>query len=76
MTLNPAAEIIWLDTAGKILAYSAPDSAVKRSIIALEPVIKFIATNATFNNMTDTIARNKVTGNTNVKLIVPTLCPR
>lgn len=47
MTLNPAAEIYLLDTAGKILAYSAPDYAVKRSVIALQPVKKFIETNGT-----------------------------
>ncbi len=47
MALNPAAEIYLLNKEGKILAYSAPDSAVKRSAIALEPVEKFIATNGT-----------------------------
>lgn len=47
MNLNPAAEIYLLDKRGKILGYSAPDSAVKRSTIALEPVEKFIATNGT-----------------------------
>ena len=43
MNLNPAAEIYLLDNDGKILAYSAPDSAVKRSEIALGPVERFIA---------------------------------
>ena len=47
MGLNPAAEIYLLDTKGRILAYSAPESAVKRSTIALEPVEKFIATKGT-----------------------------
>ena len=47
MALNPAAEIYLLDKKGKILAYSAPDSAVKRSSISLEPIDKFIATQGT-----------------------------
>lgn len=45
MELNPAAEIYLLNKEGKILAYSAPDSAVKRNTISIEPVQKFIATN-------------------------------
>lgn len=44
MALNPAAEIYLLNKDGQILAYSAPDSAVKRSKIALEPIEKFIST--------------------------------
>ncbi len=47
MNLNPAAEIYLLDNEGKILAYSAPDSVVKRSTITLGPVEKFIAANGT-----------------------------
>jgi signal transduction histidine kinase len=47
MTLNPAAEIYLLNNEGKILAYSAPEEAVKRSAISLAPVQKFIATNGT-----------------------------
>ena len=47
MTLNPAAEIYLLDNDGKILAYSAPEAAVKRKKISLAPVEKFIATNGT-----------------------------
>ncbi len=47
MELNPAAEIYLLDTAGNILAYSAPDSAVKRSRIALAPVEEFIDADGT-----------------------------
>lgn len=47
MNLNPASEIYLLDNEGSILAYSAPDSVVKRSRISLGPVEKFIAANGT-----------------------------
>ena len=42
MELNPAAEIYLLSKEGKILAYSAPDSVVKRTVISLAPINQFI----------------------------------
>ncbi len=42
MVLNPGAEIYLLDSAGHILTYSAPDSVVKRHVVNLKPIQKFI----------------------------------
>ena len=43
MILNPGAEIYLLDSTGKILSYSAPDSVVKRTSVSLQPIKEFIA---------------------------------
>ena len=43
MILNPGAEIYLLDTTGRILSYSAPDSVVKRNAVSLRPILQFIA---------------------------------
>lgn len=42
MVINPSVEVYLLDPGGKILAYSAPDSAIKRTVVALEPIQRFL----------------------------------
>lgn len=42
MVVNPIIEVYLVDTDGKILSYSAPEGAVKRSRIDLAPVREFI----------------------------------
>ena len=48
MLVNPSIEIYITDTHGKIRAYSAPEGAVKRKSISMEPVNKFIEQNTNF----------------------------
>jgi two-component system OmpR family sensor kinase len=43
MVINPSIEIYLLDTAGKILAYSAEPGKVKRRSVSLEPIRRFLA---------------------------------
>lgn len=42
MVLNPSAEVYLLDSLGNVLAYSAPDSAMKRRSVSLDPVKSFL----------------------------------
>jgi len=42
MVINPSVEVYLLDPHGTILAYSAPDSAIKRKSVALEPIHRFL----------------------------------
>ena len=43
MVLHPSVEVYLLDTYGKILAYSAPDSVIKADQVSLAPLKAFIA---------------------------------
>lgn len=43
MVVNPIIEVYLLDPSGKVLAYSAPEGAVRRNSIDPEPVRQFIA---------------------------------
>ncbi len=42
MVINPGIEIYLLDTKGKILTYSAPQGSVKRQVVSLGPIKKYI----------------------------------
>ena len=42
MVINPSVEVYLLDTTGTILAYSAPDSVIRRKSVALGPVQDFL----------------------------------
>ena len=42
MVINPSIEIYLLDLQGKVMAYSAPEGKVKRSVIALDPIKEFL----------------------------------
>ena len=42
MVINPSVEVYLLDTSGTILAYSAPDSVIKRGKVSLVPVRDFL----------------------------------
>jgi signal transduction histidine kinase len=42
MVINPKIELYLLDPAGKILAFSAPASKVKRAAVGLEPIRRFL----------------------------------
>jgi signal transduction histidine kinase len=44
MVINPTVEVYLLDPNGNILAYSAPDSAIKRRSVNLEPIRTFLRT--------------------------------
>ena len=48
MLVNPSIEIYITDPNGKIMAYSAPEGAVKRKEISIDPVKKFINSNRSF----------------------------
>lgn len=48
MLLGPAFEIYVADRNGKLLAYSAPDSKIKRKQISLAPIKEFIASGTQF----------------------------
>ncbi len=48
MLVNPSIEIYITDPNGKIMAYSAPEGAVKRKAISIDPVKKFINSNRSF----------------------------
>jgi two-component system OmpR family sensor kinase len=43
MLVNPAIEVYLVDSDGKLLAYSAPEGAVKRQRVALAPIKRFLA---------------------------------
>jgi len=42
MVINPAIEVYLIDTAGDILAYSAPEGIVVRECVDLEPIARFL----------------------------------
>jgi signal transduction histidine kinase len=42
MVLNPSLEVYLLDSLGRILAYSAPDSLIKRRSVSLDPIQAFL----------------------------------
>ncbi len=42
MVINPSVEVYLLDPKGYILAYSAPDSVIKRSSVSLDPIAAFL----------------------------------
>ena len=42
MVINPSVEVYLLDPKGYILAYSAPDSVIKRKSVSLEPIAAFL----------------------------------
>ena len=48
MVINPSIEIYLLDMQGKVMAYSAPPGKVQRTVIALEPVKRFLEQKAQF----------------------------
>lgn len=48
MVINPSIELYLLDKQGAVLDYSAPEGKVKRTQIDLEPLIKFLDSNARF----------------------------
>ena len=48
MVINPSIEIYLLDMQGKVMAYSAPQGKVQRTVIALEPVKRFLEQEAQF----------------------------
>ncbi|WP_186758692.1 sensor histidine kinase [Echinicola salinicaeni] len=48
MILHPAIEIYFLDTAGQVLNYSAPDSLIKKKQIDLIPVKEILNSNDTY----------------------------
>jgi signal transduction histidine kinase len=43
MTVNPSAEVYLLDPAGRILATLVPPERVKRSVVSLRPIARFLA---------------------------------
>ena len=43
MVINPSVEVYLIDTTGKILAYSAPDSLIVRSTVRMSPIREFAA---------------------------------
>ena len=42
MVINPSVEVYLLDPKGNILAYSAPDSVIKRRFVSLNPIAAFL----------------------------------
>ena len=42
MVLNPSVEVYLLDSLGNVIAYSAPDSVIRRRSVALSPVQSFL----------------------------------
>ena len=42
MMINPSVEVYLLDPHGRILAYSAPDSVIRRSSVSLAPITEFL----------------------------------
>jgi hypothetical protein len=42
MVINPSVEVYLLDPKGTILAYSAPDTVIKRKSVSLEPIAAFL----------------------------------
>lgn len=48
MVINPSIELYLLDEHGAVIGYSAPEGRVKRTQVALEPVLKFLDGNARF----------------------------
>jgi len=48
MVINPSIELYLLDPEGRVLGYSAPEGKVKRELVALEPVGKFLEQDARF----------------------------
>ena len=48
MVINPSIELYFLDKQGAVLGYSAPKGKVKRTRVALDPILKFLDGNARF----------------------------
>ena len=48
MVINPSIELYFLDKQGVVLGYSAPEGKVKRTQVALDPVLKFLDGHARF----------------------------
>jgi signal transduction histidine kinase len=53
MTINPSLEVYLLDPTGRILAYSAPDSVIKRKSVHLAPLLAFLHNGASTFQMGD-----------------------
>ncbi len=48
MSINPSIEIYYLDSAGKIISYSAEAGKVKRNSVDLKPIIEFLSGKSMF----------------------------
>jgi len=48
MVINPSIELYLLDDQGAVIGYSAPEGKIRRTQVALEPVMQFLDGNARF----------------------------